>query len=257
MNISFIGKTLLVEEDGLRVLAVGDLHLGFAEAARRAGKGVPMDLLGDMIGSLEDVFEEIEKVDAKEASSLDVTKSKKPHPKGADTQDRLVDTVVLLGDVKQVFGAILPSEREEFGKLVGFLKKWCEKIVVVKGNHDVLLDFMGVETVVSYRVGDVCFVHGDKTVVGIEDCNTWVMGHGHPAIVLKDDVKEEKFPCFLDGSFEGRRVIVLPSFSPANVGSDAREWDLGLAWDFDLESFLVWVVGDDGEVREMGRLGGL
>ncbi|MAG59474.1 hypothetical protein CMO96_01650 [Candidatus Woesebacteria bacterium] len=224
--MEFIGKTLLIEEEGLRVLAVGDLHLGFADAARRAGKHVPMDLLGDMLSDLEHVFARVGKV----------------------------NTVLLLGDVKHVFGRILPSEREEFTRLIGFLEKWCENIVVVRGNHDVLLEFMGVETVASYRFGEVCFVHGDKAVEGIDDAKVWVMGHGHPAVVLKDDVKEEKFSCFLDGDSEGRRVIVVPSFSPASVGSDPREFSLGLAWDFDLPRFLVRIVGDEGVVREMGML---
>jgi hypothetical protein len=47
---------------------------------------------------------------------------------------------------------------------------------------------------------------------------------------------------------------VVPSFNPANVGSDPRDFSLRLGWDFDLGNFTVRVVGDDGEVLGLGKL---
>ena len=85
----------------------------------------------------------------------------------------------------------------------------------------------------------------------------WILGHGHPAVTLQDGAKKEKYKCFLAGKFKGRNIIVLPSFFPLVEGSDARDFDLGFAWDFRLENFDVRIVGDNLEVLDFGKLGKL
>jgi metallophosphoesterase superfamily enzyme len=69
-------------------------------------------------------------------------------------------------------------------------------------------------------------VNGGKSVKK-EDMgkDIFVFGHLHPAIVLNDEYKSEKYKCFLEGEWKGRRVFVLPSFSSASLGFDLSEVD--------------------------------
>jgi metallophosphoesterase superfamily enzyme len=82
----------------------------------------------------------------------------------------------------------------------------------------------------------------------------WVVGHGHPAVVVSDGVKRERFKCFLEGTFERKRVILVPSFIAHSPGTDPRDHGLGLAWNFKLENFNVHVVSDGTSVFSFGKL---
>ena len=100
------------------------------------------------------------------------------------------------------------------------------------------------------------FLHGDRDFKEVYDkkIKYWVVGHGHPAVRLSDGMKVEKYKCFLVGCFRKKKVIIVPSFFVGNEGSDPRENDLGLAWNFDLKSFNVVVVGENLEVFDFGKL---
>ena len=62
-NIEYIGKCLLVETDGKRVLVVGDLHLVYEEALQRAGVSVGRKLFGEMMEDFEKIFLKTRNVD--------------------------------------------------------------------------------------------------------------------------------------------------------------------------------------------------
>ena len=131
-KISYIGKCLLVEVLGKKILSVGDLHLGYEEALNISGVG--RKLFGEMIKDFEEIFEKIGKV----------------------------DEIVLLGDVKHVFGRVLQQEREDFRRLLEFFGERCKKIVIVQGNHDALFEFLirkNTEVRDFYCVEEVCFLH--------------------------------------------------------------------------------------------------
>jgi len=181
-----------------------------------------------------------------------------------------VESVVLLGDVKHNFGGILKQEWNDvlglFDYFEGKLRK-NGKIIIVRGNHDNIL-----EPIVRKRknvvmkdyfvFNDVVFLHGDRSFKEIYDkkIRYWIIGHGHPAVKLSDGVKVEKFKCFLVGRFKGWKIIVVPSFFEYSSGSDPRESELGLAWNFNLEGFRVLVVDEDREkleVLDFGILHGL
>ncbi len=230
-QIEYIGKCLLVKVEGKRILAVGDLHLGYEEALQIQGVSIGRTLFAEMIQELEEIF--------------------------AKTGN--VDEVVLLGDVKHVFGSVLQQEREDFRKLLEFLGARCKKIVIVQGNHDAIVGFLireRTEIRDFYCVDGVCLLHGDREFKEMLEKNikVWVMGHAHPAIALSDGVKREKYKCFLEGSWKGKKIVIVPSFSRHSEGSDPREHELGLAWKFPLGRFRVRVVGERGEVLDFGRL---
>lgn len=223
-NIKFIGKCLLVRTEGWEILVVGDLHLGYEESLNRSGVFVSRKLFEEMIEYFDKVFEKTGRV----------------------------DEIVLLGDIKHDFGRISQQEWSDYLKLVRFLEKKCGKIVITKGNHDKILEFMTrkgekVELKDYYLINEFAFFHGDKSFAEVYDkkIKYWVMGHAHPAVKITDGVKIEKFKCFFVGKFEKREVIIVPSFIAANEGSDPRENDLGLAWKFNFDKFDVKVVSDE------------
>lgn len=233
-NVEFVGKCLLVNVEGKRILTVGDLHLGWEENLNRSGVFVSREMFKEVIDYFELVFGEVGRV----------------------------DEIVLLGDVKHVFGRIIPQEWKDVLGLFDYLEGKCGKIVVVKGNHDVILEPIVkkscVELMDFYGVGDFCFAHGDRNFLEVENFGNWILGHGHPAVKISDRVKIEKYKCFLVGKWKKKEVIVVPSFFEGNAGSDPRENNLEMAWDFDFEKFDVFVVQDSGlEVLGFGKLGRL
>lgn len=233
-SIKYLGKCVLVKAERRRILAVGDLHLGYEEALNIAGVGVGRKLFSEMMKDFEEIFAATGKV----------------------------DEVVLLGDVKHVFGTVLGQEREDFSRLLEFFGERCKKIVIVQGNHDAIVRFLireRTEVRDFYVVEGVCFLHGDKDFEEIhsEEIKMWVVGHAHPAITLYDGVKSEKYKCFLVGVWKGKRVVIVPSFSTHSEGMDVRSGDLRLAWPLDLEKFHAKVVGENLEVLDFGEVGRL
>ena len=230
-KIKYIGKCLLVGVGGKKLLAVGDLHLGYEEALNISGVGVGRKLFGEMMQDFEEIFKKIGEV----------------------------DEVVLLGDVKHVFGTILRQEREDFRRLLEFFGEKCGKVVIVQGNHDAICAFLirkNTEVRDFYCVGEVCFLHGDKDFEQIhgKGIKMWVVGHAHPAITLEHGAKQERYKCFLEGMWKGKKVVIVPSFSRHSEGSDISISDLGLAWDINLEKFKVFVVDEGLETLDFGEL---
>jgi len=233
-GIEYVGKCLLIKERGERILVVGDLHLGYEESLNRTGVYVSREMFKEMIKYLDGVFAKIGEV----------------------------DRVVLLGDVKHVFGGVLRDEWNGVLGLFEYLEEKCEEILIVKGNHDGVLEPIirgksKVRLLDYYIWGEYCFVHGDKKFGGMEKSKVWVMGHAHPAVKISDGVKVEKYKCFLVGRWKRKDVVVVPSFFEGNEGSDPRENDLGLAWDLNLKRFNVRIVGENLEVLDFGELGKL
>ena len=237
VKIEYIGKCLLIRNGKEKILCVGDLHLGYEEVLNRSGIMISREMFKEMIDYLERVFEKV----------------------GG------VDYVVLLGDVKHQFGNIERQEWNEVLGLINYLKgKLNEKgeIVVVKGNHDKILEpiLRNNERVIlkNYYIYDkMCFMHGDRDFIENyrEGIKYWIMGHGHPAIKMRDGIKTEKYKCFLEGKYKRKDIIILPSFFDYSLGSDPRENDLGIVCKFKYNKFNVRVVSEEGlEVLDFGIL---
>ncbi|MDO8508357.1 MAG: metallophosphoesterase [Nanoarchaeota archaeon] len=238
-KVEYLGKCLCINANGKKLLIVGDLHLGYEEVLNEGGVFVTREMFKEMISYFDRVFERVGKV----------------------------EYVILLGDVKHDFGRILRQEQNDllmlFGYLEGKLNKGGE-IVIVKGNHDKIVEPIansaGVRVSDYFTIGEYCFIHGDRELVGILDdgIRFWIMGHGHPAIRLSDGIKVEKYKCFLIGQYKGKEIIIVPSFLEYNEGSDPRENDLGMAWDFNYNRFNVKIVNSESlEVLDFGKLGKL
>ncbi len=290
--IKYLGKSLVVsvgEEDlenlsakqgllqgksvgELKILVIGDLHLGYEEVLNKSGVLVGRKLFEEMLFDLEEIFKVIEKgkmVNVKADEGEEVKDDKLVVDGGVGLGDndekrsagKIVDKVILLGDIKHDFGEINRQEWSDTLKLFEFLEERCGELIVIKGNHDNMLQGIARQRDVvvreSYVFGEYCFMHGDKDILEAwgKNIKTWVIGHVHPAVKLSDGVKTEKYKCFLTGKFKGRKVIIVPSFSEYSSGSDFRESDLNCAWGFDVLKFEVGVVGEDLRVLDFGKLG--
>lgn len=296
MKIKYIGKCLLLEENDERVLVVGDLHLGYEGSLRNSGVMIPVDLYKQVIEDFEEIFEYLDNFrdegivgdeklvnnkknlfgvvsglgklldnKIKEGAKDNIGKNNKGVNECLVKKDgRLLDKIILLGDVKHEFGSILKEEWEHIGKLLVYLKKKCRELIVIEGNHDKILfpilknvNANGSDFFIWNCVG---FMHGDKSFaeVGGRDIKYWVVGHGHPAVVISDGTKKEKYKCFLIGEYKlskgnKKMVIIVPSFFPLIEGTDAREFEMSFAWDFELLDFDVGVV-NGLEVLGFGKL---
>jgi len=230
MQYKFIGKSLYFPEK--EILLVADLHIGYEESLNEQGIFMPRRQFEETMADLEKVFEKIGEV----------------------------KEVVILGDLKHEFGLISSQEWGEVRKVLDYLKSKTGKIVLIKGNHDTVLEPIAkreeVEIKECYVKKDICFLHGDKLIAECMDkkIKMLVMGHRHPAVVLRDGYKKEKYKCFLVGKWKGKKIIILPSFFPFVEGSEISSIEDNRMFipEKELKGFEAYVVGD--EVYGFGKL---
>ncbi len=110
-EIRYLKNSLLINNS---VLVIGDLHLGYENEIVREGV-IPNVQLKEVIDDLKNIFLKL------------------------DLESVKLKEIVLLGDLKQEFGIISDSEWKDVSKFLDFLVEKCEKVVVIKGNHDMKL----------------------------------------------------------------------------------------------------------------------
>jgi putative SbcD/Mre11-related phosphoesterase len=233
LKTEHFGKCLLIKTKK-RILVAGDLHIGYEESLEKSGAFVGRKMFGELIAEFNLIFAKIGKV----------------------------DEIILLGDLKHDFSKLTIQERQELNKLFNYLLFHCKKIIITLGNHDNYLLNVDLKREIEvkdvYIDEEVCFFHGDRDFAEIRDkkIKCWVLGHFHPAILLgeKKRAKCEKYKCFLEGNFEEKRVIILPSFFEGSEGSDFEESRMKMPWKFNLKNFKVLIVGENLEVLDFGKL---
>jgi len=195
-RIRFFNNSLLIDGS---ILVFGDLHLGFQEHFY----GIPSIQLKEIFESLKEIF------------------------KLLDKEKIILKKIIILGDLKYRFGDISDREWRESVKLFDFLLERCKDIVIVKGNHDVVLGPIARKRKVSlkdyYKYEDIIFMHGHKLYKEIlkdKDCKIFILGHLHPCITLTDKYKRERYKCFLVGKYKRKLIYILPSFSDVGLGCD-------------------------------------
>lgn len=172
------------------VLAVADLHLGYAWVQRHRGTLLPIDIPDDSADRLEEL-----------------------------QRDYSPKQIVLLGDIVHQalpLTAIKTVIRELCQRLTG-----ASELIFCLGNHDRQLESLmtfeklPVRWVKEWRTEEWLWHHGDQA----EGCVSLrldsvepirVMGHEHPSVRLSDRVSSAvKAPCFLVSD----RLVVVPAFS--------------------------------------------
>jgi putative SbcD/Mre11-related phosphoesterase len=166
-----------------RLLAVADLHLGYAWTHRAQGQLMPVAAKDNALDRL-----------------------------GALILDYQPEHVVLLGDI--VHRALpVPALLDELRALLK-IADGERQLVLLAGNHDrklqQLMKQLGHPDALrtEFVAGENVFLHGDRPAT--QPGARYVIGHEHPAISLGDGVAtSRKFPCFLIAP----TVLTLPSFS--------------------------------------------
>jgi len=233
----FIDKAIFFQEQG--ILAIGDLHIGYEHSLRESGIQIPETQLKDTIENLNKIIYEIKKRKYK------------------------LKKIIFLGDIKHYFGYEW-KERVYFNKILDFLREHVKDkdIILIKGNHD-KFDFSGKKMKNYYFNKSLMFLHGHINFPQIFEkrVKTIVMGHLHPSIILSDkqNIKREKYKCFLVGNYKRKEVIVLPSFIGIIEGSAVNEQryghnDFSMIPHKNILKFNVFVIGKDKEILDFGMV---
>ena len=166
-----------------RWLAVADVHFGYELSQRAAGALFP--LWG---------------MDSVEARLLALIEDYRP------------ERLVIAGDFVHDRTA-----REAARDLLRRLRVRCE-VVLVAGNHD-RRAFADDEMRADWTTDGFCFHHGDNAPPPVTNGQRLVIGHHHPAGMLRDGAGVSiKLPAFVQT--ESRWV--LPAFSPWAAGGSGR-----------------------------------
>jgi hypothetical protein len=176
-----------------------------------------------------------------------------------------VTTIVLNGDLKHEFGRISDLEWREVKRFIDAMHKKGLDVVVVKGNHDVMLEPITRERklilVDSYKAGDILVVHGDTPIPpgALKGIRTIISGHEHPCVVLRSGPRAERYKCFVLSSHKRVTLILQPSFGPLTMGMDIlREPSHGPLVKGLVKSGEVFVVDEESDgVLNFGDIGDL
>jgi uncharacterized protein len=141
--------------------------------------------------------------------------------------------------------------------LIDFLRKHCEKVILVKGNHDVILAPIakkrGIEIVKDYWLGEILITHGHNIPKDAETANAVVIGDEHPAVSIREGARSELFKCFLKGKWKNKLLIAMPSFNMVTTGTDILKEKIQSPFlKQNLDDFEVFVVAD--KVYDFGKL---
>lgn len=214
-----------------KTLIIADTHIGYEEELNKTGIMVPRLQFKETINRLEKIL-------------------KKVSP----------ETIIINGDVKHEFGRISEQEWRHTLRLLDFLARHCQRIILIKGNHDKILgpiaEKRNITIVGNAVVGDILITHGDSLVKSFKDINTIIIGHEHPAITLKDNERVEKYKCFLKGKYKGKILIVQPSFNLVTEGTDISDGEILSPYlKGNIKNLECWIVADKvyyfGKVRNL------
>ncbi len=240
-GVEIANLALYIEK--LDSLIIGDVHIGYEEALNRRGVLIPRFHFGDVLASLNYTFHLLQPL-------LERSKKKK------------LAQIIVNGDLKHEFGTISGQEWREILKFLDILAQHCEKIVLIKGNHDVILTPIAskrnIEIVNDFSSSGffICHGHNIPETPGFRKAKAVIIGNEHPAVSIRDGPRTELFKCFLRGKFRGKNLVVMPSFNPITTGTDVlKEKFISPFLKGGVSNFEVFVAADNsyyfGKVNDL------
>lgn len=225
------------------ILIIGDIHIGYEEALNKQGLLIPRFQFNEIGKRLENIFKTINK------------KLKK---------------IIINGDIKHEFGTISDQEWRQTLRLLDFLSKHANEIILIKGNHDTILGPIAkkrnIKIVDCYLIrersellgqrrkqrkkkfeNNIIIIHGHKIPKNIpKNIKTIIIGHEHPAVSLREGPRTELVKCFLKGKWKKYDLIVIPSFNLILEGTNiSKEKLLSPFLQQNLNNFDVYIVADN------------
>ncbi|MEM4336920.1 MAG: metallophosphoesterase [Candidatus Woesearchaeota archaeon] len=213
------------------VIVLSDFHIGLEEALNKQGFLIPRNQFTDIINRLKRII-----------------------------NNKKFKIIVINGDLKHEFGEISKQEWEQTSLLLDFLSNHCDKIVLVKGNHDTIIGPIvkrkKIEVVEEFLLGKVMICHGHKIIENkdFRIADTIIIGHEHPSVSISNGIRSERFKCFLIGRFRGKKLIVMPSFNPIMEGTDVTKEKLLSPYIKNIDDFSIIVVSEKGETFDFGKV---
>jgi len=218
------------------ILVIGDVHLGYEEALAVRGVLLPRFQFRDTVERLEKIF-----------STLG---------------DVRIEAVVINGDLKHELGAISEQEWREVIKFLDFLLSHSKQVTIIRGQHDIKLSPIArkrnIAIVENVVVNGKFICHGDSIPESSDfrDSKIVIVGDEHPAVSLHEGARSELYKCFLVGKWQGKKLVVMPSFNQVVIGTDILKESFPRPFlRQNLGSFDVYVAGDElyyfGKVRNL------
>src|SRR3989338_2896592 len=201
-NIRAIDLGLLIDD----ALIISDVHIGFEEALNKQGMLVPMDHFPQLIKRMEGIFSQVQGIVGNKTKNnkREINEQKNNKRNGNEQENNEAENknnntpkklkkIIINGDLKHEFGRISEQEWRHTLKFLDFLGKQCEKVILVKGNHDTIhgpiaeKSNLEVHDYVQMRDGDVLICHGDKLPPEepLKKAKLIVIGHEHPSVALR------------------------------------------------------------------------
>ncbi len=119
------------------------------------------------------------------------------------------ETLILNGDIKHNLGK---AEIFSVKRFMDELKDSVSELIVIRGNHDNLLkNVLELRDYLFER--KILITHGHKRIEALNDAKKIVVGHAHPAVLIKDRVGGVKERAWMIGKDCGKEAIVMPAFN--------------------------------------------
>lgn len=253
-GIGIIDLCLYLKKENILILA--DTHIGYEEALNKQGILIPRFQFKEIIKRLEKIFIVLSKnksrggwgtigSDLKHNIRLSPLLKNKRNSKIKNFEneenkeidnEKLLDKIIINGDIKHEFGTISEQEWRHTLRLLDFFGKYCNEIVLIKGNHDTILGPIAKKRnvkIVDYIIlNGLLIIHGDRLDENIEKIiknnkiKKMIIGHEHPAVSIHEGPRTELFKSFLKGKWKNKMLIVQPSFNLVTEGTDVLKEEL-------------------------------
>lgn len=204
-----------------KALIISDLQLGYEKNMIEEGFLIPLYQFKDLVDRLKKILEGLE-----------------------------IEKIIINGDMKHEFGKISHQEWDNVLGIIDFLLKYCKKLIIIRGNHDIVLNSItkkrNIEILDDYQLGKIFITHGHKIPEIPKGINTILIGHAHPAITLSEGDVKETYKCFLKGRYKTKTLIVQPSSFLLNEGSDVLSYEPNSPFisKRGFKNFEVWAIAD-------------
>lgn len=236
-QITLIGKSAIIKNKTKTICIISDTHIGYDSALNKQGIMVPP----------------VVKKIAQFLSGI----SKKEN----------IDEFIINGDVLHSFSGTDYRTKKRFISLINAIRSINPdiKIILIKGNHDIHLNYLinylkekegiiGIKIKDYVIIKDILITHGHKSLADIklkkeqrEKIKTIIIGHEHPAVLLKENNQTEKYKCFLVGKTKIEkkvyRIIITPSFIGYNEGLNILSKRMSpILKHANIKNFLIFIV---------------
>lgn len=195
-DFEFVGPTLYIPK--FKTLVIGDLHIGTEYSLAETGA------LSSIIG-----LSEIREI------TVEILQKKK------------VEKIILIGDLEVHFGHLQNNQKNAILDYLKLIKEYTKEIILIEGNHDKIISKivgeMGLKFQNTYQLKEYFFSHGDKIQKEKKGTKYIIIGHEHPAVGISDNIRTEKFKCFLVSKYNESTLIVLPSLNQTFIGTEVNK----------------------------------